>query len=75
MPAKHLTNIVCNQRIIDNITCNQRKVVRAYYNGQIIWEKDTSVRLSLEKEIVYLADYNIWEDTNDVFTNSDFKVG
>lgn len=75
MPARHLTDIICNQRKIGSIICNQRRVVRAYYNGQIIWEKDTSVRLELEKENVYLADYNYWKDTNDVYTNRDFKVG
>lgn len=72
--VKHLTHMVHNQRRIFSLTCNQRRLVKAVYNGEVIWEGVNNPRLSLEKTQVFLSMFNAWNDTNKVYTNVTFKV-
>ena len=69
-----ISRIVYNGRIIWPVQKEGASINRVIFNGRILWEAKEIPYLSLEKEYVWLDEYNDWYDTNQVFTNSSFTV-
>lgn len=49
-------------------------IKRVIYNGNIIWPRDDNKYLNIEKEYIFLNEFNNWEDTNQIHTNTTFII-
>lgn len=49
-------------------------IKRVIYNGYVIWPSESKKYLDIEKEYVFLNDFNNYEDTNEVYTNTTFII-
>lgn len=72
--ANPLNHIVVGKRKVVLFILNKRYVSRIYMNKICIYEKGDISKLSLEKEIIFLNKENDFQDTNQVFTNTEFSV-
>lgn len=68
------SELIYNLRRIGQVIINKRRIGRIVLNGYIIWPKSEEPYLQLEKDKVFLHEYNNFQDTNDVYTNTDFQV-
>lgn len=69
------SELIYNLRRIGQVIINKRRIGRIVLNGYIIWPtKSNKPYLQLEKDKVFLHEYNNFQDTNDVYTNTDFQV-
>lgn len=69
------TRITLNQREIKNLIHNKRRIARVIYNGKIIWSSSgTPFYVELEKENVDLDKFNEYQDTNELLTNTFYKI-
>lgn len=60
----------------NNTVSNSGKplIKRVIYNGYVIWPSESKKYLDIEKEYVFLNDFNNYEDTNEVYTNTTFII-
>lgn len=65
--------MVINRREVSSLVYNKRTILRVVYNKQILFT-DSDVYLSLEKRIINLLFSNNFQDTNMVYTNSQFTI-
>lgn len=65
--------MVINRREVSSLVYNKRAILRVVYNKQVLFT-DSGVYLSLEKSIVNLLFSNNFQDTNMVYTNSQFTI-
>ena len=65
--------MVINRREVNSLVHNKRVILRVVYNKQVLFT-DTDVYLSLEKRIINLLFSNNFQDTNMVYTNSQFTI-
>lgn len=72
--ANPLNHIVVGKRKVVLFILNKRYVSRIYMNKICIYKKGDISKLSLEKEIIFLNKENDFQDTNQVFTNTEFSV-
>ena len=67
--------MVINRREVSSLVYNKRAILRVVYNKQVLFTTAGSdVYLSLEKSIVNLLYSNNFQDTNMVYTNSQFTI-
>lgn len=69
-----ISRVIYNGRIIWPVQNTGESIKRVILNGRIFWEVKEIPYLSLEKEYVWLDEYNDWFNTNQVLTNSSFTV-
>lgn len=65
--------MVINRREVNSLVHNKRVILRVVYNKQVLFT-DSDVYLSLEKRIINLLFSNNFQDTNMVYTNSQFTI-
>lgn len=73
IPLDRIKKITLNGEVLWPVEGFERHVQRVIFNGEVIWELIT-LYLNIEKEIVWLTEYNDYEDTNKVMTNTTFEV-
>ena len=66
--------MVINRREVSSLVYNKRAILRVVYNKQVLFTAGSDVYLSLEKSIVNLLYSNNFQDTNMVYTNSQFTI-
>lgn len=72
--VNRISRIVYNGRIIWPVQKDTDSIKRVVFNGRILYEVKEIPYLSLEKEYVWLDEYNDWYDTNQVLTNTSFYI-
>ena len=65
--------MVINRREVNSLVHNKRVILRVVYNKQVLFT-DSDIYLSLEKRIINLLFSNNFQDTNMVYTNSQFTI-
>lgn len=57
-----------------NIINSNPLIKKVIYNGNVIWPRDDNKYLNIEKEYILLNEFNNWEDTNQIHTNTTFTI-
>lgn len=73
IPLDRIKKITLSGEVLWPVEGFERHVQRVIFNGEVIWELVT-LYLNIEKELVWLTEYNDYEDTNKVMTNTTFEV-
>lgn len=69
------TQPIFNERRAKTLIHNKRRILRAVFNGHIIWSSTgTPFYLEIEKENVDLGTHNNFYDENEVTSNTHFTV-
>lgn len=57
-----------------NIINRNPLIKKVIYNGNVIWPLDDNKYLNIEKEYISISEFNNWEDTNQIYTNTTFTI-
>lgn len=68
-------SLLFSNRRISSMEVHHRKVIRCVFNGKIIWERSNAPPyVRVEKKEIFLSIYNNFTDSNQVYSNTNFKI-
>lgn len=70
-----ISRVVLNGQVIWPLpAAGDPTIQRVVFNGQVLWARSSEPYLNVEKQIVFLDEYNDFTDINRIFTNTTFIV-